>query len=309
MPRKQRLPQPRVTTRDALTGDAMSNPRTVAMIGLGQMGGHMADHIAASGAELRAFDVSEPALDARVAAGALRATSSADATTGADVIGIVVFDDAQVHSVLTGDDGVLAAVKPGAVIAVHSTVRVDSIHEFAALARAAGAPLIDAGISGGEVGSRAGTLVTMVGGDDDAVAAARPVFETFSKEVVHAGPLGSGMALKIARNLVGYVLMAATHEGMALAHAGGVDLRQLEHVLRETNLDAQIYAPFMFGGPEPLGVDAPEQQTVELTHLLRLAQKDLDDALDLARALDVSIPTTDVTRRQFDAVTRLRTED
>jgi 3-hydroxyisobutyrate dehydrogenase len=280
-------------------------PLTVAMIGLGQMGGHMADHIIAAGHRVRAFDVSQAALDARVAAGAVRASSPADAASGADVIGIVVFDDAQVRGVLDGDDGVLAAVAPGAVIAVHSTVRVDSIHQFAAMADAAGARLIDAGISGGEVGARAGTLVTMVGGDDSAVGAARPALATFSKEIVQAGPLGSGMALKIARNLVGYVLMVATHEGMVLAHAAGLDMDDLAHVLRETGLDWQIYAPFEFGGPQPLAPDAPEQQRALLAHILRLGQKDLDDALALADALGVSTPVAEETRRRFEAVMRL----
>jgi 3-hydroxyisobutyrate dehydrogenase len=287
-----------------MANDATTNPLAVAMIGLGHMGGHMCDHVSAAGYDVRAFDLSDAALDARVAAGARRATSPADAATGADMVGIVVINDAQVRAVLDGPNGVLAVAKPGLVISVHSTVNVEAIHEFAAMAGAAGAHLIDAGISGGEVGSRAGTLVTMVGGEPDVVATARPVLETFSKEVVHAGPLGSGMALKIARNLVGYIMMMAAHEGMVLARAAGVDLADLEHVLRETNLDAQLYAPFVFGGPEPLPADAPDEQRTFMAEIVALGEKDLDNALELARTHAVSLPMTAETRRQFDAVMR-----
>ena len=139
--------------------------------------------------------------------------------------------------------------------------------------------LIDAGISGGEVGSQAGTLVTMVGGDRRVVAVARPVLESFSKEVVHAGPLGSGMALKIARNLVGYIHDGRGHEGMLLARAAGVDLADLEHVLRETNMDAQVYAPFASGGPEAFRRMRPRSSEPSCRTLSRLGEKDLDNAL------------------------------
>ena len=102
----------------------------VAMIGLGQMGGHMCDHVTAAGHDVRAIDLSDAALDARVAAGARRATSAADAASGADMVGIVVINDEQVRAVLDGPDGVLGVVKPDAMIAVHSTVKVESIREF-----------------------------------------------------------------------------------------------------------------------------------------------------------------------------------
>jgi 3-hydroxyisobutyrate dehydrogenase len=289
-----------------MASDTATNRLAVAMIGLGQMGGHMCDHVTAAGHDVRAFDLSDAALDARVAAGARRATSPADAAAGADMIGIVVFDDAQVRAVLDGPDGVLAVVKAGAIIAVHSTVKVESIHEFATLATAAGAHLIDAGISGGEVGSRAGTLVTMVGGPDDVVERARPVLDAFSKEVVHAGPLGSGMALKITRNLVGYIMMTAAHEGLLLARAAGLEAATLEHVLRGTSaaLEAQLYAPFAFGGPEPLPADAPAEQRSFMTQVVKLGEKDLDDALELAAAHGVSLPIGEDARRRFDAVMR-----
>jgi 3-hydroxyisobutyrate dehydrogenase len=227
-----------------------SSTLTVAMIGLGAMGGPMTDHVIDAGFRVRAFDLAPDALAARVERGATACASPADAATGADVVGIVVFDDAQVREVLEGDDGVLAALAPDAVIALHSTVLVATVREFAAAAGARGARLVDAGITGGEVGSKAGTLVTMVGGDTDAVDRVRPVLATFSKDVLHVGPLGTGMALKLSRNLIGYVTMAAVYEGMVLAHHAGVDVQLLAGLLREPAFEAQVFGRLRSAAPD-----------------------------------------------------------
>jgi 3-hydroxyisobutyrate dehydrogenase-like beta-hydroxyacid dehydrogenase len=276
---------------------------TVAMIGLGVMGGPMTDHVIGAGFPVRAYDVAPDALAARSARGAVACISPADAAAGAEVVGIVVFDDAQVRAVLEGATGVLAAVAPGTVIALHSTVLVDSVREFAAAAEARGAHLVDAGITGGEVGAKGATLVTMVGGDADVVTRARPVFATFSKAVLHVGPLGTGMALKLARNLAGYVTMAAVHEAMVLAHHAGVDVHLLAGLLREPAFESQVFAPFAFGGPEPLPPD--DERRAFLVQTLRLAEKDLDDALALARADGVHLTVSTATRQTFADVMRL----
>lgn len=280
---------------------------TVALIGLGNMGGPIADRVIAAGHDVRVFDVAEAALAPRVAAGATRAASPADAANGATVVGIVVFDDDQVRAVLSGPDGVLATAAPGTVVAVHSTVRVESIHEFARLADAAGVRVIDAGVSGGATGAAAGTLVTMVGGDADALEIARPVFDSFSADVVHAGPLGTGMALKIARNLVGYVVMAGAFEGLKLAQRAGLDAATFQRVLEGTKgaLDAQLFAPIAFGGPEPLPADAADDQRAFLVQVCRLGEKDLHDALLLAGDLGVTIPVAEETHAHFHDVMRL----
>lgn len=287
-----------------MTGDARL---TVAMIGLGNIGGPIADRVIAAGHDVRVFDIAEAALAPRVAAGATPASSPAEAADGAAVVGIVVFDDDQVRTVLGGPDGVLATAAPGTVVAVHSTVRVESIHEFATSAGATGVRVIDAGVSGGAAGAAAGTLVTMVGGDADALEVARPVFDAFSADVVHAGPLGTGMALKIARNLVGYVIMAGVHEGLKLAHRAGLDAATFQRVLEGTKgaLDAQLLAPIAFGGPDPLPADAAADQRAFLVQVCRLGEKDLHDALLLAGDLGVAIPVAQETHDRFPEVMRL----
>ena len=280
-------------------------PEHVAVIGLGQMGGPMADCLLAAGHTASVFDISGEAMALRVAKGARAATSAADAATGASFVSIVVFDDAQLLEVTLGDDGILRSLTADAVVAIHTTASLATIVRIAEAASESGVSVIDAGVSGGADGATNGTLLTMVGGTDDAVAKAGPVLMAFSKEVVHAGPIGAGMALKLARNAVGYTMMTAVHEAMVLARAANVDLALLNHVIGETGVFAQALAPFVLGGPAPLGPDDPESLRTMLEHLRDLGEKDLQQALALAADLEVDIPVTNLVSSRFHAVARL----
>ena len=253
-----------------------------AIIGLGRMGGPLVGHAVAAGIEVSAYDIAEPAREAVASAGASVASSPADAADGADVVALVVFDDRQVRDVLTGSGGVLRALRPGAVVAVHTTTTLQTIRDVAAEAAAAEIEILDAGISGGEPGAQAGTLMTLVGGSEAAVEKARPLLVSYSKEVVHAGPLGAGMTLKLARNAAGYALMVAAQEAMELAATAGIDAALVRHVLQATDTSNMLWAPFALGGPSPLAPDAPEELRANLEHTRDLGLKDLEQALALA---------------------------
>lgn len=283
----------------------MREPIKVAVIGLGRMGGPIAGHLVDAGFEVRVFDIATDAVAALVARGALAAESPAEAAREARVVCVVVFDDAQATEVIAGPTGVLTTVAAGAVIAVHTTVGIDTIRALAATAAQHGASVVDAGISGGEEGSQAGTLLTMVGGPDDAIERVTPVLMAFSKDVIHAGEVGAGMALKLARNATGYVMMAAVHEAMTLAASAGVDLALLRRTIDETGVFAQALAPFALGGPEPLPDDAPESFRSLLDHVRSLGEKDLDQALDLASHTGVALPVVQRSRETFEQVVRL----
>ncbi len=278
---------------------------TVAVIGLGQMGGPMAANIIEAGHTTAIFDVNATALE-RFADGPARlATSPADAGNDAEIACVVVFDDAQTRSVVAGDDGLLRSMRPGSVIALHSTIAPETLRELADHASKQGVAVIDAGISGGETGATAGTLLTMVGGPAEAIDLATPAFEAFSKEIIHAGALGAGLSLKLARNATGYSFMAAIHEAMALAVAAGVELDVLQHTISSTGVFDQALSPFLFGGPTPLDDDAPDSLRNLLVHLAALGEKDLDQALRLAAELAVTAPLTETTRATCRRVARL----
>jgi 3-hydroxyisobutyrate dehydrogenase len=277
----------------------------VAVVGLGRMGGPMADDLVAAGHDVRVHDVEPAAVAARVARGAIAAESAADAARGAELVCIVVFDDGQAQDVVAGPAGVLATLEPGAIVAVHTTLTLATITELAALGEERGVSVVDAGISGGEPGAQQGTLLTMVGGPASVVERARPVLAGFSKEVLHAGPLGAGMALKLARNATGYAMMAAVHEAIDLAGRSGVEESALRHVIAETGVLDQALSPFAFGGPEALPADAPAEQRELMEHLDRLASKDLDATLDLADRLRTRHDLLEATRLMFHRVARL----
>jgi 3-hydroxyisobutyrate dehydrogenase-like beta-hydroxyacid dehydrogenase len=188
---------------------------------------------------------------------------------------------------------------------VHTTAELATIEAVARQAAEHGVVVLDAGVTGGEPGAQAGRLITMVGGPEAAVARVRPVLDTFSREVIHAGPLGAGMSLKLARNAAGYIMMAAVHEAMTLAKRSGVDLNVLEHVLTESGVAAQALAPFMLGGPDPLTPGEPEELRASLEHTNRLAEKDIDQARALAARLNVAVPALEATRASFRRVVRL----
>jgi 3-hydroxyisobutyrate dehydrogenase-like beta-hydroxyacid dehydrogenase len=276
-----------------------------AIIGLGRMGGPLVRHAVRAGIDVSAYDIDGPAREAAAAKGASVSASAADAADGADVVAVVVFDDQQVRDVLTGPDGALRALRPGAVVAIHTTTTLQTIREVAAEATEAGAHVVDAGISGGEPGAQAGTLVTMVGGDEPSVDKARFLLETYSKEVVHAGPIGAGMALKLARNAAGYALMVAAQEAMELAATAGIDPAVVRHVLEATDTAGMLWAPFALGGPTPLDSDAPAELRRHLEHTRELGLKDLDHALALAQAAGLPVEFFTATRQAYPRSVRL----
>ncbi len=290
---------------DPTESDSPTTSRNVAVIGLGQMGGPMADCLLAAGHDVAVFDIAPAALAKRVANGAQQADSPAAAATGADFVCIIVFDDAQLLEVIEGANGILQSLEPGAVVAVHTTASLTTIRRISDAAAERGVVIVDAGVSGGEDGAINGTLLTMAGGPDDAVERIRPVLMAFSKELVHAGPLGAGMALKLARNATGYIMMAAVHEAMVLARAAEVDLKLLNHVISETGVFAQAMSPFLLGGPSPLGPDDADSLRTMLEHLRLLGEKDLHQAMTLANDLGVDIPVTSQVGGSFHEVARL----
>jgi 3-hydroxyisobutyrate dehydrogenase-like beta-hydroxyacid dehydrogenase len=269
-----------------------------AFIGVGQMGSAMAGHLVGSPGGLVVCDPSDDAVAPLVERGARRAATPAEAADGADVISLRVLDDAQVRDVISGAHGVLAGARAGSVIAIHSTIQAATAVELAALANAQGVHLIDAPVSGGFMGAHAGTLATMVGGTDEAVALARPSLETWAGLIMHLGPVGAGTRAKIARNLMHFISFTAAGEAQRLAEASGIDLRKLAKVVRHTDAITGGAGSIMLRNTTaPMTPDDDWWDT--LTHVRRLGEKDLDLALALADEVGVDLPLGRVARARF----------
>ncbi|MFZ2548040.1 MAG: NAD(P)-binding domain-containing protein, partial [Candidatus Microthrix subdominans] len=147
----------------------MSGPH-LGFIGLGQIGAPMAKRWCDQPGGLSVFDVVDAATAPFAAAGAHVAISPAGVAERATVISLMVRDDAQVRSVVSGSDGILATASAGTVVIIHSTVEADTPAEIAALCAPHGVAVLDAPVSGGAMGAHEGTLALMVGGDAEAVA-------------------------------------------------------------------------------------------------------------------------------------------
>jgi 3-hydroxyisobutyrate dehydrogenase-like beta-hydroxyacid dehydrogenase len=269
-----------------------------AFIGVGQMGAAMAGHLVDAPGGLIVCDPSDEAVAPLIERGARRAATPAEAAEGAAVISVMVLDDAQVRDVVSGPDGALRGAAPGSVIAVHSTIRAGTAIELAELARTQGVHLIDAPVSGGFMGAHAGTLATMVGGSEEAVALARPHLAAWAQLIVHLGPVGAGTRAKIARNLMHFVSFTAASEAQRLAEASGIDLRKLAKVVRHTDAITGGAGSIMLRDTTaPMSPD--DDWWATLTHVRRLGEKDLDLALELGDELDVDLPLGRVARERF----------
>lgn len=270
----------------------MTSIRT-GFIGLGNIGKPMALRLAAAeGIELRVFDVAPEPVDELVAAGADAAESVAALGAWADVACVMVRDDDQVRSVL---DEVLAGrsrdERVPLLFVVHSTVAPETPGELADRVRRSGnaVEIVDAPVSGGSMGAADGSLAIMVGASDDGFKAVESVLSAMGSKVIHAGEVGAGTRLKLARNLLHFVCFTAATEAARLAEAAGLDLVALGEVVRHTDA--------ITGGP---GAILHRDTTAPIaegdfwhgvfSHVIALGEKDLRFATDLADNLGVDVP-------------------
>ena len=162
----------------------MGAKRNIGFVGLGDIGRPMAKHLVCDAFEVYVFDLVPAALDELVAAGATACGSIAELAKQCDCIGICVRDDAQVESILLGEDGLLANARSGATILVHSTVTQANLLQWAELAREAGLRLLDAPMTGGAGKAQEGTLCYMVGGEAADVESISPVLRRHRAQAV-----------------------------------------------------------------------------------------------------------------------------
>jgi 3-hydroxyisobutyrate dehydrogenase len=221
----------------------------VGFIGLGSQGAPMARRIVDGGYELTLWARRPASVEPYSDTAAKVARTPAELGAASDLVCLCVVGDADVRQVLDGDDGVLAGMKPGGVIAVHSTVHPDTCREIAEVAARQGILVVDAPVSGGSPAAADGTLLVMVGGDEEVVAKIRPVFATFADPVVHLGPVGSGQVTKILNNLLFSANLGAAMSTLALGESLGVPRKELCEVLaRGSATSKAVNSITMFGG-------------------------------------------------------------
>ena len=275
---------------------------TVGVIGLGAIGDGVAGSVHAAGFPLVVFDIREEAT-ARHAEHAAVAASPADLARAADVVVVAVVNDGQVHAVLSGPEGALVAAGPDTTFVIVSTITPECVRSVGAEAGAAGVALVDCGVSGGPAAAASGELICMVGGDEDVVAGLGPVFDALGSLTVHMGAFGTGLAAKLARNLVQYGGWLAAYEGQVLAEAAGIELAKLAQVVRASDAKIGGAATLMFRSTVAQFTDDADAGFVAaMQNGADLAHKDLLAALALGDELGVSLPLAAMTEARTDYI-------
>jgi 3-hydroxyisobutyrate dehydrogenase len=257
----------------------------IAFIGLGNMGGPMAANLVKAGDKVTGFDLVEASRSQAKADGATITDSAAAAVKGADIVITMLPAGKHVVSVWTE---ILPAVAKGALMIDCSTIDVESAKQAHAMAAKQGVASVDAPVSGGTGGAKGATLTFMCGGDDKALASARPVLEKMGKKIVHCGGAGAGQAAKICNNMMLAISMIGVSEAFSLAEKLGLSHQALFDVASTSS--GQCWALTSYcpvPGPVPT---SPANNDYKPGFAAALMVKDLTLAQDAAKTSGAATP-------------------
>jgi 3-hydroxyisobutyrate dehydrogenase-like beta-hydroxyacid dehydrogenase len=262
------------------------------------MGSAMARALARAGRSLVVYNRSRGRAEALAKElGGRVAMTPAEVAAATEVCLTMVADDEAVRAVYQGAAGILAGAHPGSVLVDLSTVTPSAIRSLEAQARAAGAGILDAPVSGSVATAESGQLTLMVGGEAADLERARSALEPLAKTIFHVGPLGSGAAMKLAVNTVIFGLNGALAEGLVLAEAAGVDRTLAYDVIAAS----AVGAPYV--GYKRAAFLEPD--TTPVAFALELAEKDLGLITNLAE--QVGRPTPQA-RTNLDVIRAAETD-
>jgi len=207
---------------------------TVGVIGAGRIGQPIIGHLTSHGFAVEAYDI-DPTTRAAVEERGGRWATLEQLTRTAQATLICVGYDRELRDLMA--TGVATQPARGAILAVLSTVNPQTVQELDARARAAGVVVVDATLCRGARAADAGTLLSFVAGDPDAVERLRPVVAAYSADIIYTGAVGTAQAAKAANNLLMWACLIANHEALALAARFGVDVDLLREALLKTGAE------------------------------------------------------------------------
>jgi 2-hydroxy-3-oxopropionate reductase len=263
----------------------------IGFIGLGIMGAPMAGHLIAAGHSLF-LKSGRSVPEALVAAGGTPCASAAEVAQHSDVVILMLPDTPDVAAVLFGEDGVAAGLSAGKTVVDMSSISPIETQAFAARVEALDCNYLDAPVSGGEVGARNAALSIMVGGNPEAFERVRPLFESMGKTITHVGPSGSGQIAKVANQIIVALTIGAVAEGLLFASKAGADPAKVREAITgglATSRILELHGKRMI------------DRSFDPGFRIALHQKDLNLALEGARALGMSLPATALTQQLFSA--------
>lgn len=271
-------------------------PEDIGFIGLGVMGRPMAGHLLAAGHRLTVHNRSPRAVDDLVAAGAVAAGSPLEVAQASTIVITMLPDTPDVEAVLTGERGVLAGLQTGAVVIDMSSISPAVTARLARMVAALGGSMLDAPVSGGEIGAVNATLSIMVGGDPVAFERVRPVLALMGQadRIIHIGDEpGSGQICKVCNQIAIGGALAGVGEAFAVAAAAGVDRAKVRQALLGGFAASRVLE--VHGERILKGNFVPGFRT-------RLFQKDLRIAEETAADEGVAVPVTDIVASRANTI-------
>jgi len=265
----------------------------IGFIGLGIMGRPMALNLRKAGYPLWVHGRRSETMAPVVAAGATACASAADVATQVEVIIVMVGDTPDVESVLFGARGVVEGIRPGTVVVDMSTISPDATRRFAAELAKKHAEMLDAPVSGGEIGAVNATLSIMVGGKPDVFDAVSPLFAVLGKNIVLVGANGAGQVAKAANQIIVGLTIEAIAEAFAMARESGVDVARVRGAVMGG-----------FAGSRILEVHGARMLKGDFKpgFKVRLHRKDLRIAIDAGAEHGLVLPGATLVARQFDTL-------
>ena len=262
----------------------------VAVVGLGQMGGAMAERLADTEMELTGFDISGAVREDFRNKGMRIADSLQAALADCDVVLSSLPNSAAVREAWLGEQGIVALAKPGTLCVDLSTIDPDTMREIAAAGEARGLRVLDCPVSGGPKEARDGTLMLMVGGDEAVVNSAEDLLRRLGSSWAYSGPAGTAKVVKLVNNMMsmGNVLVAA--EAFAVGVAAGVDPNKLYDILAVSGGRSHHFTKRF---PNAIKGDFAPGFKMEL------GEKDLALAVELGRLFKVPTPAASMARELF----------
>jgi 3-hydroxyisobutyrate dehydrogenase len=270
----------------------MSKP-PVGFIGLGIMGRPMAGNILEAGYPLTVYNRSRPKTNDLASRGALVGGSPAEVAAASEVIIVMVPDSPDVEEVVAGPGGILEGVRPGSIVVDMSTISPAVERRLDDRLRLRGATLVDAPVSGGDVGAREATLAIMAGGERAAFEQARPILETLGRTLTHCGPVGSGQLAKLCNQILVAVTLLGVGEALVFARKNGLDP---EVMIRAVERGAAGSWQLTHLGPRMIKRDFAPGFMVDLI------QKDLRLVIEAGASAGVALPATALVHQLFESV-------
>ena len=251
-------------------------------VGLGIMGAPMAGHLLDGGHQVFAYGRRDLP-DDLFTKGLLKCGSSKEVAAACEILFVMVPDTPDVGTVLFGENGAAEGLSNGKIVVDMSSISPIETKQYAAKIEALGCDYLDAPVSGGQVGAKAGTLSIMVGGKDDIFARVRPLFELMGKNITLVGGVGAGQTAKVANQMIVAMTIEAVGEALLFASKAGADPARVRQALMGGFASSKIL--------EVHG-ERMIKRTFDPGFRIALHQKDLNLALAAARQMNLSLPNT-----------------